>query len=475
MGQEKLSLTLTSQEAFSSGFLGLTSEGSVSYRKFVDLKKWEKQVVVEIQANLQVCQVLEPEEVISGIYEEVSYTDTIAKLEAANHSQEDVCFVKLNSFEMYEYLEQMDYPETEEQDDDVPESDDEYGNLFDEDCNPLAQTGGCAGSEGVDVLPLARQCQKKMDGNKEEGSSSEDRQPIPTAHEIGESSGQAEKALHVVTAVTMFKQLMENPRFMEFIQSSPIAHQVQGSFGMPGTVFRGMQGMVPNPIPYVDDVPEDMPAEDQPKVEELDEIFVPEQILAHKKRKEKARLQGAVWMDGNKEEGSSLEERQPISIAHEIGKSSGQAEKDLQVVIALTMFKQLMENPRFMEFMHSSSIAHQVQGSFGMPGTVFRGMQGMVPNPMYANIGSHLGFQGTQGQLGVSQGNLGMAGFSIPSVNMTPGHQHVSGQGVQMAPTGVPIMQTVSFDNLESMDKIKPYKKDEEQRKIVFDAQYANQ
>ncbi|MCO5563136.1 hypothetical protein L7F22_016772 [Adiantum nelumboides] len=34
-----------------------------------------------------------------------------------------------------------------------------------------------------------------MDGNKEEGSSSEDRQPIPTAHEIGESSGQAEKAL----------------------------------------------------------------------------------------------------------------------------------------------------------------------------------------------------------------------------------------------------------------------------------------
>ncbi|MCO5594924.1 hypothetical protein L7F22_048959 [Adiantum nelumboides] len=35
----------------------------------------------------------------------------------------------------------------------------------------------------------------RMDGNKEEGSSSEDRQPIPTAHEIGESSGKAEKAL----------------------------------------------------------------------------------------------------------------------------------------------------------------------------------------------------------------------------------------------------------------------------------------
>ncbi|MCO5603446.1 hypothetical protein L7F22_057596 [Adiantum nelumboides] len=101
-----------------------------------------------------------------------------------------------------------------------------------------------------------------MDGNKEEGSSSENRQPIPTAHEIGESSGQAEEALQVVTAVTMFKQLMENIR-----------------------------------------------------------------------------------MDGNKEEGSISEDRQPIPTAHEIGESLGQAEEALQ--LAVTMFKQLMENPRF--------------------------------------------------------------------------------------------------------------------------------
>ncbi|MCO5612852.1 hypothetical protein L7F22_067123 [Adiantum nelumboides] len=131
------------------------------------------------------------------------------------------------------------------------------------------------------------------------------------------------------------------------------------------------------------------------------------------------------------------------------------------------MFKQLMENPRFMEFIQSSSIAHQVQGNFGMPGTVFRGMQGMVPTPMYANIGLQPGFRCTQGQFGVSQGNLGMAGFSIPSVNMTPAHQHVTGQEVQMAPTGVPIMQTVSFDNLELMDKPKPYKKDDQS--VQFD------
>ncbi|MCO5556364.1 hypothetical protein L7F22_009912 [Adiantum nelumboides] len=39
--------------------------------------------------------------------------------------------------------------------------------------------------------------------------------------------------------------------------------------------------------PYVGDVPEDMPTEDQPEVEDLDEILVPEQISAHKERKEK--------------------------------------------------------------------------------------------------------------------------------------------------------------------------------------------
>ncbi|MCO5581333.1 hypothetical protein L7F22_035214 [Adiantum nelumboides] len=37
--------------------------------------------------------------------------------------------------------------------------------------------------------------------------------------------------------------------------------------------------------PFVGDVPEDMVPEEQPEVEELDEILVPEQILAHKDRK----------------------------------------------------------------------------------------------------------------------------------------------------------------------------------------------
>ncbi|MCO5555103.1 hypothetical protein L7F22_008644 [Adiantum nelumboides] len=42
--------------------------------------------------------------------------------------------------------------------------------------------------------------------------------------------------------------------------------------------------------PYVGDVPEDLPVEDQPEVEELDEILVPKQILAHKERKVKGKV-----------------------------------------------------------------------------------------------------------------------------------------------------------------------------------------
>ncbi|MCO5553458.1 hypothetical protein L7F22_006979 [Adiantum nelumboides] len=52
------------------------------------------------------CQVLELEEAITGVYEEVSYIDNIAELEAANQSQVDAFFVNINSLEMYEIIEQ---------------------------------------------------------------------------------------------------------------------------------------------------------------------------------------------------------------------------------------------------------------------------------------------------------------------------------------------------------------------------------
>ncbi|MCO5584241.1 hypothetical protein L7F22_038165 [Adiantum nelumboides] len=167
-------------------------------------------------------------------------------------------------------------------------------------------------------------------------------------------------------------------------------------------------------------------------------------------------------MDGYREKGSSSQDRQHIPIVHEVGEGSSQAEETfrMQLVNVVTLFKQLMENPRFMEFLQFILIAHQAQeypplsehveaqfqvfppstvhfGYFGggsvfqsmagyalesqlyMPGTVFGGMHDMVPNPMYADIGLQPGFQGTQGQFGMSQGNLGMASFSIPPVNDT--------------------------------------------------------
>ena len=52
-----------SQETFSLGFLGLAYEGSVSYRKFNNLHKWEKQYVMQVQSEFQGCEVLEPEDV----------------------------------------------------------------------------------------------------------------------------------------------------------------------------------------------------------------------------------------------------------------------------------------------------------------------------------------------------------------------------------------------------------------------------
>ncbi|MCO5552910.1 hypothetical protein L7F22_006429 [Adiantum nelumboides] len=42
--------------------------------------------------------------------------------------------------------------------------------------------------------------------------------------------------------------------------------------------------------PFVGDVPEDMVSEEEPEVEELDKILIPEQILAHKDRKVRGKV-----------------------------------------------------------------------------------------------------------------------------------------------------------------------------------------
>ena len=95
------------QETFSSGFLGLASEGLISYKKFNNLRKWEKQYVMQVQSKLQGCEVLELEDVIFGIFEEVSYVDTMAELEVVNITYERNEIVKVNYLEMYEFLSQV--------------------------------------------------------------------------------------------------------------------------------------------------------------------------------------------------------------------------------------------------------------------------------------------------------------------------------------------------------------------------------
>ncbi|MCO5612732.1 hypothetical protein L7F22_067001 [Adiantum nelumboides] len=97
-----------SQGAFSSSFVGLTSEGSYSYRKFGELYKWKKQYVSHFQSEMQGCAVLNPNDVIFGIFEEVSYIDTIvADLKAIDVSSSNNDFIKVNSFDMYEVLSQF--------------------------------------------------------------------------------------------------------------------------------------------------------------------------------------------------------------------------------------------------------------------------------------------------------------------------------------------------------------------------------
>lgn len=71
------------------------------------MRKWEKQYVSNVQSELQGCDVLEPNDVIAGIFEEVSHIDTIADLEAVDVSNLDVDIIKVNSFDMYEVLSQF--------------------------------------------------------------------------------------------------------------------------------------------------------------------------------------------------------------------------------------------------------------------------------------------------------------------------------------------------------------------------------
>ena len=89
----------------------MTSEGSICYRKFQDLQRRERQHVSKVQEELKEGGVIEAEEGISGVFEEVSFIDTIGELttivDANLEEGNDV--VKVCSLDMYEVIK--DYEE----------------------------------------------------------------------------------------------------------------------------------------------------------------------------------------------------------------------------------------------------------------------------------------------------------------------------------------------------------------------------
>ncbi|MCO5605671.1 hypothetical protein L7F22_059854 [Adiantum nelumboides] len=66
---------ISQRETFSLRYLGLTSEGSLSYRKFNKLLEWEKQYILGKQSELQGYNVLDLDDIISGVFKEISYVD----------------------------------------------------------------------------------------------------------------------------------------------------------------------------------------------------------------------------------------------------------------------------------------------------------------------------------------------------------------------------------------------------------------
>ncbi|MCO5567585.1 hypothetical protein L7F22_021279 [Adiantum nelumboides] len=100
---------ISQRVTFSLGFLGLTSAGSLSYRKFNELPKWEKQSISGMQIELHGCNVLDQDDVISRVFEEILYVGMMSKLEEIkqNTLQNGIEFVKVHSMDAYEMLLQL--------------------------------------------------------------------------------------------------------------------------------------------------------------------------------------------------------------------------------------------------------------------------------------------------------------------------------------------------------------------------------
>ncbi|MCO5551331.1 hypothetical protein L7F22_004832 [Adiantum nelumboides] len=92
--------------AFSSSSLA-TSNGLVSFTKLEDLKKCDKQYVRSVQLRMKETGLLESNENVLGLFEQVSFVDTMSELDAivksTLHLENEV--VEVCSVEMYQAIE----------------------------------------------------------------------------------------------------------------------------------------------------------------------------------------------------------------------------------------------------------------------------------------------------------------------------------------------------------------------------------
>ncbi|MCO5596451.1 hypothetical protein L7F22_050514 [Adiantum nelumboides] len=296
----------------------------------------------------------------------------------------------------------------------------------------------------------------RRDDVTEEVSSSQGRQEIPMVFGVGESSrrppvstplvsvnatqGQrpATEQFHedafrtqLVAAVNVFSQLMQNPRFLEFLQPP----------SMPQHVRQHPQQM------------EQVEAQQQVPV-------LSQQGREHSHVAESLGAPRPMFTAQELVTGTPVSQALPVQPATLMRPNVGPNGQGSSFQAMHQVFPPPTAHPGYFGggSVFQSMAGYAPGNQLFMPGTMFGGMPGMMPNPMYGTIGCQPGFQGTQGYFGVPQDTFGIAGFSGQPANMAPGAQNLSDHGAHTASTTVPIMQTLPYDNLTALGKPKPYK-----------------
>ncbi|MCO5569932.1 hypothetical protein L7F22_023646 [Adiantum nelumboides] len=253
-------------------------------------------------------------------------------------------------------------------------------------------------------------------------------------HEVGESSRppQTEDEIfrtQLVTAVAMFTQVMQNPRFMALLQPPPLSQSIGNKKSEPAKAQ-----------PQVIHTAESMetPVHLPETMQSPNPVHNAQEQVAETPVLQAVPVQPATFQQpkvGPNGQGSDLQATQQV-------------------------FPPPSVHPGYFGggSVFQSMAGHAPGNQFYTPGTVFWGAQMMMPNPMYGGIGLQPGFQSTHGQFGMPQASFGMAGIANQQPYMTSLGQFDSGQGTQINPNSVPMFQSLPYGNLTPLEKPTPYK-----------------